>query len=123
MKRQSTLNRDHRAAQQDDAAWFKANPDRTYRLRRPHDVELRDTERPAAATASHMAYTVVGQVWPGYRLRTVCWSGTEMIDAEELAHDLFHQLVEPFQGPRAYVLLPKPKPPALYLAYDREDQA
>ena len=124
MKRLSKMTRDYQAVRQDDAAWFRANPDRNYRLRRPHEIELREMERerPAEASASYTAYTVVHQVCPGHRLRMHCWSGTKMIDAEELAHDLFDQLMEPFRD-LPVNLAPLRTPLTLRLAHGRGDQA
>jgi hypothetical protein len=122
MTRHSKTTRDHEAIRQDDAVWFKAHPDRNYRLRRAHDVELRETERPAEASASYTPYTVVGQVYPGHRVRMHCWSAYEMIDSEELAYDLFDQFV----GRVMYVRAPLPaptRPLTLRLTRDGGDQA
>jgi hypothetical protein len=92
MKRHSKQlksRRDHQAASKDDAAWFKAHPHRSHRLRQPHDVELRETMAPAVTPASAIPYVVIRQVRPGHRLRLPIWSDIEMPDTEANGHALF----------------------------------
>ena len=130
MTRLSKLDRDFLAIDQADDAWFEANPDRNYRLRRAHDIEVQSPTRHAGAPASKVSYVIIGQV-PGFgpvpkrQIRRVVRFACEMIDTEELARDLFVQFIGSFERPRVYWLLPKPREqaPALYLAYDRGDQA
>jgi hypothetical protein len=89
MKRLSKSERGHQAASQDDDAWFEAHPNRTHRVRRPHEIELSET-RPATGTpASALPYVIVRQVQPGFRLRMLIWSVIEVPDAEATGHALF----------------------------------
>jgi hypothetical protein len=128
MTRQSKPDHDFLAIDQADDAWFEANPDRNYRLRRAHDSEVRSATRHAGPPASEISYVIIGQV-PGFgpvpkrQHRRIVRFACEMIDTEELARKLFDEFIGAYERPRAYVRLPKPKPPAIYLAYDRGDQA
>jgi hypothetical protein len=118
MKRLSKSERVH----QDDAAWFKAHPHRSHRIRRFNKIELQETVRPATASASSIPYTVVRQVRPGHRLQLSFWSAGELIDTEALGHALFVLLLEPFQHPPEQPT-PGVKVGILYRAHDRGAQA
>jgi hypothetical protein len=89
LSKRSKSRRDHQAASKDDAAWFKAHPHRSHRVRRPRDVEVNETMPPAAST---ILYVVVRQVRPGHRIRMVIWSGMEVPDTEVFGHALFDLL-------------------------------
>jgi hypothetical protein len=89
LSKRAKSRRDHQAASRDDAAWFKAHPHRSHRLRRPYDVELQEAVAPTIAPASAVPYIVVRQVRPGYRLRLPIWSDIEMPDIESMGHALF----------------------------------
>jgi len=99
MKRLSKSERGHQTARQGDAAWFRAHPHRSHRIRRFNKIELQETVRPATASASLISYTVIRQVRPGHRLQLSCWSAGELTDTEALGHVLFVLLLEPFQHP------------------------
>ena len=84
MTRLSDLERDFEAVVQDDDAWFKANPNRNYRLRRAHDSEVRSATRHAGAPSSKISYVIIGQVpgfgpVPGRQIRRVVQVACEMI--------------------------------------------
>jgi hypothetical protein len=98
LSKRSKSRRDHQAASKDDAAWFKAHPHRSHRLRQPHDVELREAIAPTIAPASAIPYVVVRQVQPGCRLRLPIWSDIEMPDIEAIGHALFDLSVRQTPG-------------------------
>jgi hypothetical protein len=93
MKRLSKSARDHRAASEDDAAWFEAHPHRTHHVRRPHEIELSETRPPAGTPASALPSVIVRQVQPGFRLRMLIWSDIEVPDTEATGHALFDLLI------------------------------
>jgi hypothetical protein len=117
--KQSKSQRDHQAASKDDAAWFKAHPHRSHRLRQPHDVELREAIAPAIAPASAIPYVVIRQVRPGHRLRLPIWSDIEVPETEAIGHALFDLLVK--HSPEHP--LPMTKVAALLLEYARGGRA
>jgi hypothetical protein len=117
--KQSKSRRDHHAASKDDAAWFKAHPHRSHRLRRPHDVELQEAMAPTIAPASAIPYVVVRQVQPGFRLRLPIWSDIEVPETETIGHALFDLLVK--HSPEHP--LPMTKVAALLLEYARGGRA
>ncbi|UEM06357.1 hypothetical protein JL101_013280 [Skermanella rosea] len=119
LSKRATSRRDHQAASKDDAAWFKANPDRSHRLRRPYDVELRETMAPAATPASAIPYVVARQVCPGFRLRMLIWSDIEVPDTEAIGHALFDLSTKQTPGQP----LPMAKVAALQLEYARGGRA
>ena len=78
----------------DDAAWFKAHPDRSHRLRPMLEgeaetlpVEITKAEIPA----NHELEILVRQVAPGARIRTVFCRNAEIAipDQEEIIHAIF----------------------------------
>lgn len=78
----------------DDAAWFKAHPDRSHRLRPMHEGEAETL--PAEITkaeipANHQLEILVKQVEPGARIRTVFCRNTDfpIPDQEEIIHAIF----------------------------------
>jgi hypothetical protein len=89
LSKRAKSRRDHQAASRDDAAWFKAHPHRSHRLRQPYDAELQEAVAPTIAPASAIPYIVVRQVRPGHRLRLPIWSDIEMPDIEAMGHALF----------------------------------
>jgi hypothetical protein len=119
LSERSKSRRDNQAASKDDAAWFKAHPRRSHRLRRPYDVELRESIAPAITPVSAIPYTVVRQVRPGHRLRLSIWSDIEVPDTEAIGHALFDLSVRhsPEQS------LPMAKVAALKLEYARGGRA
>jgi hypothetical protein len=118
MTRLSASEDDLLAIDREDDAWFKANPNRSYHLRRAYAIEVRSATRHAGAPASKISYVIIGQI-PGRQVRRVVEFDCEMIDTEELARALFDQFIGTFERPRVYWLLPKPQD----LARDRGDRA
>src|SRR3954447_9966778 len=118
MERLSESETDLLAIDQEDDAWFEANPNRSYHLRRAYAIEAGSAKRHAGPPASKISYVIIGQI-PGRQIRRVVQFAYEMIDSEELARDLFDQFIGTFERPRVYWLLPKPQD----LARDRGDQA
>jgi hypothetical protein len=120
MTRLSDLDRDFEAIVQEDDAWFEANPNRTYRLRRAHPIETGSAKRHAGPPASKISYVIIGQI-PGRQIRRTVEFAYEMIDSEELARALFDQFIGTFERPLVYWRLPKPS--ELRRMYGRGDQA
>jgi hypothetical protein len=120
MTRLSASEDDLLAIHRNDDAWFKANPNRSYHLRRAYAIEAGAAKRHAGPPASKISYVIIGQI-PGRQVRRIVEFAYEMIDSEELARDLFNQFIGTFERPPVYWLLPKPS--ELRRAYGRGDRA
>jgi hypothetical protein len=134
MTQESKSKREHRAARQDDKAWFDRHPNRSYRMRAPHPVELREAPHPGPLTASAVLYTLVWQVGPDRRPRYPCWLHGYPADmyaaVEDLGIEWIDRLIDEMIGRAIANFQPRPKQPPptaekppLRLAYDRGDQA
>jgi hypothetical protein len=78
------------AASEDDQLWFEAHPGRSHRLRPTVAYEFPGiTPKDAAG-----GWTVVRQLWPGCRIRLVCWPDAVPPNSEAGAHTLFDLLLD-----------------------------
>jgi hypothetical protein len=97
MTRLSASEDDLLVIHQDDDAWFKANPNRSYRLRRAYAIEAGSAKQHAGPPASKISYVIIGQI-PGRQVRRVVQFACEIIDTEELARALFDQFIARPEG-------------------------
>lgn len=93
--RQGVVTFSERPWKTDDQIWFKANPDRSHRLRQLFPGELatlrRHPEEPDLIPAGHEPQVLVRQVEPGKRIRISFYRNLaiDIPDIEPLLHAMF----------------------------------
>jgi hypothetical protein len=84
-----------------DSQWFKANPDRNYRLRTMFDFELQIPGAPDGVWV-----TVVKQVAPGHRRRTFLLFGANELPGDNEVTAQYYWHLTTAEGVRGRGLLP-----------------